>query len=207
MGVEADVAIEEWGWYPIGGGVIAAQITGLARAASQMPGLKLNERGELRGLSGISAVSNLPEHIAGRQKRQVESVLRREGFDPRIEIVDAPSKGRGTALFLLAEFENVRAGFTSLGRRGKPAEKVAEEACAEFLEYYSTGAALDQHLADQLILPMALAQGDSTFTTCRITPHLLTNAWVVEQFLDSTFVVEGEEGAPGSVTIRSGSGV
>ena len=207
VGIEADVAIEEWGWYPIGGGVVAAQITGLARAASQIRGLELNERGELRGLSGMSAVSNLPEHIAGRQKRQAESVLRREGFDPRIEIVDAPSKGRGTALFLLAEFENVRAGFTSLGRKGKPAEKVAEEACAEFLEYYSTGAALDQHLADQLILPMALAQGDSTFTTCRITQHLLTNAWVVEQFLDSRFVVEGREGAPGSVIIRSESGV
>lgn len=207
MGIEADVAIEEWGWYPIGGGVIAAQITGLARAASQMLGLELNERGELRGLSGISAASNLPEHIAARQKSQAESVLRREGFDPRIEIVDAPSKGRGTALFLLAEFENVRAGFTSLGRRGKPAEKVAEDACREFLDYYRSGAALDRYLADQLILPMALAKAQSSFTTCRITRHLLTNIWVVEQFMDRGFVVEGHEGAPGSVTIRSVSGV
>jgi len=207
MGIEAHVEIEEWGWYPIGGGVITSQITGMAGAASDVSGLELTERGELKRLYGISALSNLPGHIAERQKRQAEKVLRREGFDPRIEIVDGTSKGRGTALFLLAEFENVRAGFTTLGRKGKPAEKVAEEACAEFLEYHRSGAALDQHLGDQLILPMALAQGDSSFTTCRITQHLLTNVWVVGQFLDRRFVVEGEEGAPGRVTIRSGIGV
>ncbi len=128
-------------------------------------------------------------------------MLRREGFDPQIEIVDAPARGQGTALFLLAEFENVRAGFTALGRKGKPAEEVAEEACAKFLRHYESGAALDQHLADQLILPIALAERGSSFTTCRITQHLLTNIWVVEQFLEIRFLVEGEEGKRGKVTI------
>ncbi len=207
MGVEADVDIEEWGWYPIGGGTVMAQITGMAQGGLRIAGLELTERGELSKLSGISALSNLPGHIAERQKRQAEKVLKGEGFDARIQIVDAPSRGRGTALFLLAEFENGRAGFTSLGRKGKTAEKVAEEACAEFLEYYRSGAAVDQHLGDQFILPMALAQGDSSFTTCRITQHLLTNAWVAEQFSDRKFVVEGKAGAPGKVTMRGGNGV
>jgi RNA 3'-terminal phosphate cyclase (ATP) len=207
MGIEADVNLEEWGWYPIGGGTVTAQIAGAAQGGLSIGGLELTERGELRKLYGISALSNLPGHIAERQKRQAEKVLKGEGFEPLIEIVDAPSRGRGTAVFLLAEFEKGRAGFTSLGRKGKPAEKVAEEACVEFLEYYRSGAAVDRHLGDQLILPMALAQGNSSFTTCRITQHLLTNVWVVEQFLGSRLVVEGKEGAPGKVTIRGGNGV
>ncbi|HIC94290.1 MAG TPA: RNA 3'-phosphate cyclase, partial [Anaerolineae bacterium] len=87
------------------------------------------------------------------------------------------------------------------GRRGKPAEKVAEEACRQFVEYHRSGACLEGHLADQLILPLALASGPSAFTTCRITQHLLTNVWVVEQFLDVRFEVEGEEGEAGRVKI------
>jgi RNA 3'-terminal phosphate cyclase (ATP) len=201
MGFRARVDIEQWGWYPIGEGLITALITGTGHPASGISGLDLTERGELRRLSGISALSNLPGHIAERQKRQAEKVLRRGGFDPQIEILDAPSRGRGSVVFLLAEFENVRAGFTSLGRKGKPAEKVADEACTEFLRYYESGAALDQHLADQVILPLALAAGGSSFTTHRITRHLLTNIWAVEQFLNTRFVVEGTEGRRGKVTL------
>lgn len=201
MGIEADVGIEEWGWYPIGGGVMTARIRGAGGADSPILGLELTERGTLRRLCGISAISNLPGHVAERQKRQAEKLLRSEGFEPRIDIIDAPSKGRGSVLFLLAEFENVRAGFTSLGQKGKPAEKVAEDACSEFLHYLESGAALDQYLADQLILPMALAQGDSSFTTSRITQHLLTNVWVAQQFLGHRFLIEGQEGKGGKVTL------
>lgn len=203
MGYQAEVDIEQWGWYPIGGGLMTALITGMSHPASGISGLNLTDRGELKRLYGISALSNLPRHVADRQKRRADKVLRREGFDPEIEIIDAPSRGRGSALFLLAEFEHVRAGFTSLGRKGKPAEKVAEEACTGFLRYYESGAALDQHLADQLILPLALAEGSSSFTTCRITQHLLTNIWVVEQFLETRPLVEGEEGKRGKVIMTA----
>jgi RNA 3'-terminal phosphate cyclase (ATP) len=199
MGLEASVEIERWGWYPIGAGEMTALIEG--RKESDFSGLDLVERGELKRLWGISATSNLPTHVGQRQKKRAEETLRKPGFDPRIEIVDAPSPGQGTAVFLVAEYENTVSGFSSLGERGKPAEKVAEEACGEFLAYHQSGAGLDQHLADQLILPLALARGPSAFTTCEITQHLLTNVWVVEQFLDARFEIEGEEGETGRVQI------
>lgn len=202
MGIEAEVEIERWGWYPIGGGAIKVEIQGTK--GGDLVGLDLTERGELKRLWGISALSNLPMHIAQRQKRRAEDLLRKRGFDPQIEIVSAPATGQGTAVFLLAEYENVAAGFTALGARGKRAERVAEEACQEFIEHHESGACLDKHLADQLILPLALAKGQSAFTTSEITQHLLTNVWVVEKFLDVKFAVEGKEGDEGKVTVERG---
>ena len=199
MGFTATVEIEKWGWYPIGGGEMAASIRG--QRESQLSGLDLVERGELKRLWGISATSNLPAHIGQRQKKRAEGYLRKRGFAPQIEIVDAPSPGMGTVVFLVAEYEHTVAGFSSLGRRGKSAEKVTEEACREFVAYHQSGACLDKHLADQLIPPLALASGPSTVTTCEITQHLLTNVWVVEQFLDVKFEIEGEEGQRGRVQI------
>lgn len=201
MGISTTIEIERWGWYPIGGGILTAQISGSSAALSDLRALELEERGALRRVFGISALSNLPAHIAERQKLQAEKELRAKGFDPEIEIVDAPARGQGTMVFLVAEFEHVQAGFTSLGSKGKPAETVAEEAVEGFLHYYESGMALDQYLADQLVLPLALAKGKSSFTASRITQHLLTNAWIVEQLLGREIIVDGEQGEAGKVTI------
>ncbi|MDY7041435.1 MAG: RNA 3'-terminal phosphate cyclase, partial [Chloroflexota bacterium] len=207
MGVRAKVHLKKWGWYPVGGGEMTAVIEGSGVSEGGSPflqGLNLVERGQLLRVRGLSATSNLPRHIAQRQQRQVLQVLRENAVNPRVEVMDkAPSKGQGTVVFLWAEFEKVVAGFTSYGRLGKRAEQVAEEACQAFLTYYDGGAALDPHLADQVILPLALARGESAFTTGQITEHLLTNVWVVEQFLGPRFKIEGTRGEAGRLwTVR-----
>jgi RNA 3'-terminal phosphate cyclase len=78
---------------------------------------------------------------------------------------------------------------------------VAEEACKGFLEFMGTGAAIDPHLSDQLIPYLALADGQSSFTVSRISKHLLTNIWVVKQFLPTQITVEGAEGSEGKVIV------
>lgn len=193
MGIRATLELKRWGWYPLGGGEVVAEIRGPAKLRP----LNLLERGQLKKLWGFSASSNLPPHIAQRQKKRAEQILHQ--FSPQIEIIEAASPGKGTAVFLLAEFEKIRAGFTAYGALGKPAEEVAEEACGEFLEYFSSGAAVDKHLADQLILPLAISGGPAAFSTEKITRHLLTNIWVVEQFTGRKIEVEGEEGEKGVV--------
>jgi RNA 3'-terminal phosphate cyclase (ATP) len=198
MGAKMNLRIHKWGWYPKGGGEVSCSV----QPAGEFSGLRLTERGKLIRLSGISAVSNLPDSIAERQKNQAVNVLKPKGFSPQIELVQAPSMGQGTFLFLKAEFENTAAGFGALGERGKSAEKVADEACDDFLHFMHNDAAVDPHLADQLIPYLALAKEPSTFTVSSITKHLLTNIWVVKQFLQTRVSVEGAEGRWGKVTVE-----
>ncbi len=206
LGVQARSSIARWGWYPEGGGEVVVEVVGQAKP--QLAPLQLETRGALRRLWGISACSNLPEHVAERQKSRAEELLRRAGLSPRIECWTSQrgkglrSSGTGSILLLFAECEAGIAGFSALGERGKPAERVAEEAVEEFRQWWESGAAVDRHLADQLLLPLALAQGASAFTTCQVTEHLLTNAWVIRHFLPVEIGVEGEKGARGRVVIR-----
>ena len=108
-----------------------------------------------------------------------------------------PSPGIGTGLFLCARYERAQAGFLSLGRIRLPAEAVAEIACRALGAHHRTGAAVDPHLGDQLVLPIALAEDASHVTVSRVTRHLLTNVWVAQQFGFDGVTVEGQEGKPG----------
>ena len=202
IGVRAKTHIQKWGWYPIGGGVVKVRVEGRG-PDSTFDALDLRQRGQLLRVRAVSASSNLPKHIRSRQERAALQTLRSHGVNARFEVVDAPSKGQGTVVFLWAEFENAVAGFTSLGERGKPAEQVAEDAAQELLDYLAGDAALDRHLADQLVLPMALSREPAHLSTQEVTSHLLTNVWVVNQFLPGRVHVEGEEGGPGFCSTRT----
>jgi RNA 3'-terminal phosphate cyclase (ATP) len=96
----------------------------------------------------------------------------------------------------------VPALFFGLGARGKPAERVADEAVDQALAYLDSGtAAVDPHSADQLVLPLALAEGPSEFDVSEVSLHLTTNVAVIRRFLDREVFCEGEVGGPGRVRI------
>lgn len=205
MGFQANLEIERWGWYPIGQGTVKTNIQPVRGKAKA---IELNERGKLKQISGVSLVSRLPLSIAEREKEQALNKLRgnREGYSQVSELYIqtklVPSLGTGNFFFLTAEFENSLAGFSSLGKIGKKAEKVADETVDEFIRYYKSNACIEKHLGDQLILCMALADGKSSFTVSEISTHILTNSWIVEQFLPVKFEVRGEIGKIGSVSVE-----
>ncbi len=190
MGGEVTLEIDRWGWYPKGGGKIRAVI----KNTKGLKAVHLSNRGKLVNLHILSAVSNLPLSIAERQRVQSLKRLKYLAVNPTISIEDAPSSGQGTFLFIATQFEGGAGGFSSLGKKGKRAEEVADDACKEFIKFFDSKAVIDIHLADQLTLYMALAKGRSTLITEGITEHLFTNIWVIEQFLPVKFDIEEETG-------------
>lgn len=199
-GISAKAEIELYGFYPRGGGKVEFFVE-----KGHVKETHIRERGRLMSLSGISAVANLPLPIAERQRDA--AALKLKGLSPEIVTREVPSSGTGTFIFLLARYEGALCGFSSLGKRGKRAETVGEEAAAGFLAHHycegapsSGGAALDPHMADQIALYLALAnRGRCSFTTSRITEHLLTNLWVISKFVRFRYSIKGEKGKPGLV--------
>jgi RNA 3'-phosphate cyclase len=186
------------GFYPQGGGEIQAQI----RPVEKILPLQRCERGALQRVRGISAVANLSEDIARRQKHQALRRLEPLCRDSKIELSQLPSPGKGTLLFLQADFEQTTCSYFGLGALGKRAEQVADEAVDALEGFLAADGAVDEHLADQLLLPLAFADGASQYSTSRVTRHLLTNAEVIQAFLPTRVNVLGEEGQPGMVTIQ-----
>ena len=110
----------------------------------------------------------------------------------------------GNLLLLVLQYENGLAGFQSLAERGKRAETLAREVVKDYRMFDTSGASVDEHLADQLILPCILAQGESSYTTSKITKHLTTNAEVVKMFFPKIEIkIGGELESFGKITINS----
>lgn len=201
FGIKIDFKNPVKGYYPIGKGEIEAAIT----PSAALSPVDLTKRGRLLKLKVISRVSNLPLSIA---ERQLKAALGRlKGFDAEGVLEEAPSIGRGTFVFILADFNDIKAGFSALGERGKRAEAVGSEAAEGFLKYMARDGACDPHLGDQIALCMALAKGRSAITTTEVTSHLLTNIHVIEKFLPVRFSIEGDLGKPGRVEANAGSGL
>jgi RNA 3'-terminal phosphate cyclase (ATP) len=124
------------------------------------------------------------------------------GIDAEIGLMDVPALNPGSLVFLCAQGGESVAGFSSLGARGKRAERVADEAANALFYFLDSKAALDHYLADQILIYLAITPGAHRFTTSKITQHLLTNIWVIEQFLPVHFEVEGGVGEAGTVIKR-----
>jgi RNA 3'-terminal phosphate cyclase (ATP) len=166
------------GYYPRGGGELRLEVA----PVRGLRALDLRDRGRLVAARATVRIAALPRHIA---EREIAVVCRRLAPLPvETAIVDDPgASGPGNVLLVRVEHEKVCELFSSFGRRGVPAETVAEEAVAPTLAYLATPVAAGPHLADQLLLPLALAGG--AFTTLSPTLHTTTNARIIAAFLDA----------------------
>ena len=198
LGLKAGMDLLRWGFYPRGAGGMRAEVHPVA----QFKPIELLARPEAKTVHGLSAVANLPKSIGDRQRDRAAKRLKAEGLTPKLETVDASGLGQGTFLFLVLPEGPAPAGFSALGERGKPAERIADDTVDQLLAFVRSGAAVEAHLADQLLIPMALARGRSAMTVERITDHLVTNAWVIEQFLPAKVAIEGRTGSAGRVVVE-----
>lgn len=178
MGGHVSLQLKHFGFYPAGGG----EFTAFIEPGRCLSGLDLMERGPLLQAFAESFVAALPPHIA---QRELETVRRELGWGDEALLQRALSndQGPGNALLITLEYQQVTEVFSGFGEKGVTAETVARGVIAETRQFMSSNAATGPFLADQLLLPMALA-GAGSFTTSALTQHTLTNADVIRAFLE-----------------------
>jgi RNA 3'-terminal phosphate cyclase (ATP) len=190
LGAEMTLTIEAFGWMPEGGGALSVEIAG----GAHLQGVDMRQRGPLERIFGTALGCNLPAHIPQRMANRAVNLL--AGRDALVDIRPQRVTGlsTGAGIFLAVEYANGRGGCGVLGRKGMPSEVVAQKAVTELLAFDRSGAAVDEHLADQIVVPLALAEGPSWYTTPIVTSHLSTNIAVVRAFLDRVLSVDERTG-------------
>jgi len=178
MGPGVEVELERPGFAPNGGG----RWTVLVQPAAKLSPVRLTERGNVRRREGRVVVAGLPQHIVEREMDTAAQVAGwpREAF--RAEQLPA-EWGPGNVVLLEVESEGLTEVFSSVGQRGISAERVARDAARQAVRYLEAGVPVGDCLADQLLLPMALA-GGGAYVTLPLTRHSRTNIEVIRMFLD-----------------------
>jgi RNA 3'-terminal phosphate cyclase (ATP) len=176
LGPRIEVRLEKYGFAPAGGGRIVAEIE-----PAPLRGFELLERGELLSKRATALVSNLPRHVGERELRHVASAT---GWDAAaFELREVDSPGPGNVLLVELESEQVTEVLASFGEHGVRAEAVADRLVRELRRYLKAGVPVGEHLADQLLLPLALA-GSGAYSTLPLSRHATTQLDLVRAFLD-----------------------
>jgi RNA 3'-phosphate cyclase len=179
IGITLSLKLDRAGFYPVGGGQISCRVS----PAAEINALNLVERGNLVRIFGIAAIAGLDSSIATRIKHQVLRRLEPIHRATKIRTVRLDAFSPGVLIFLAAEYEHATLGYTVLGAKGIRAEAVADQAVDLVLYAHQSKGAVDEYLADQILLPLSLAQDESNFSVVKITNHLTTNADVIKRFL------------------------
>lgn len=204
MGPRVTITLDRHGFHPAGGGKLRARI----EPTERLRGFDLIERGELLSRSVHALVANLPLHVA---EREAARATRKLGWDPRCSrITNVPSSGPGNVLMAEVQFQHVTELCAAFGRRGVPAETVADEAIDEMCSYLDGDAPVGSYLTDQLLLPLAISVWQAKLTgdgsrECRfralpLSLHATTQIDILRQFLG--IHIDVEDAASGSRTIR-----
>jgi RNA 3'-terminal phosphate cyclase (ATP) len=178
MGPKVQASLDRPGFYPAGGGRFSVNIDPAPHLAPLHP----RERGEIRRRLCTALVANLPQEIGQRETRMVARMMNWPEECLNVRPL-SDHTGPGNILTIEVESEHLTEVFTGFGQRGVRAEAVAEDAIHQLKRYLVAGVPVAEHLADQLLLPLALAGGGS-FVTLSLSRHSTTNMQIIEMFLD-----------------------
>jgi RNA 3'-terminal phosphate cyclase (ATP) len=190
MGARARIEVARPGYVPGGAGCLELRVEPAGRLAP----LALDDPGDVRSVAGIALASHLAERrVAERMARSCEAALGAAGLVARIERIDDASAAQpGASLAVWTETTTgCLLGADRAGAPGRSSESIGRFVARALCDDLATGASVDLHAADQLVLFAALADGASRWRTPRETEHLATNLWLAELF-GATAQVEGQ---------------
>ena len=194
MGLNASINVKKYGYYPKGMG----EVTLMVEPCKSLSPLRREEFGKISAVRGISVCTFLADRrVAERQARTAVEYLREKGYATNIQIVNDTSNPlqKGSSLVLWAETDKGSIlGADAIGELRKPSETVGREAAEKLYAEITARPTVDLHLADMLIPYVALAKGQSSYTTRMMSEHLETNVWFAEKILNVKFEVEKANG-------------
>lgn len=194
MGAKVQVFLERYGFYPAGGGVLNAVLE-----PSSLKQTVIGPQGELRE-SMVQVISaHLPQGIARRELRSVAQTLDWPGRGAQSKEVE--SDGPGNAVVLEARFAQGSIVTTAIGRRGVRAEQVGAQAAEEMARNLALQPCVDEHLADQLLLPLALGEGGE-FVVSRLSEHCTSHAQLIQRFLPVKIRIRKRAGGGAKVVVE-----
>ena len=197
MGPRVTATLKRPGFFPAGGGHVEVEI----EPATTLAPIDLIERGELRHVEARAIVAGLPGVIAVKELAAVEKILGWPEDARKIE--QLPERvGPGNIIMVEAEFDNITEMTSGFGKLGVPAEAVGEHAAKRMAGYLASTATVGPYLADQLLLPLALA-GRGSFTTVNPSQHARTAAEVISKFLPLSFRFETLEAGTHLIEIEA----
>ena len=185
MNVNIQFTVKKYGFYPKGGGTVKVVVS----PWEEKKPLYILERGSITKID-INSVASVALKKARVAERQSEAFLSTYSQYPgHVKNLYVDTYNPGSSFCAHAHCENSVLGVDSLGERGKPAEKVGEEAASLLKKEIASGHALDVHMGDQIIPYLALAGGEVSVSS--ISEHTKTSIWVCQQFLDTEISVSG----------------
>ncbi len=185
FGGSCEIEISSRGFYPEGGGEVTAEIS----PAGALSRADLRSRGRVVRIDGTVFAQNLPEHVVSRMKHATLKKLL-DFNEVKIESDLRKGHSTGAGIVLCAVCENTVLGESALGAKGVRSETLGEGCAEDLLDTLKSGATVDEHMLDQVLLYMAFAEKGSTVMAEELTRHAETNIWVIEQFLGKKFSVE-----------------
>ncbi len=197
MGIDISCDLQRYGFYPAGGGMMSVHLG----PAQKLTPIEMINRGDEKSLLAEALISKIQVEIA---ERELKVVGRRLGWpEDQLKVCDiSRAISPGNILLLKLEFEEITEIVSGFGAYGISAENVAKNACKAANRYLNSEAVVGPYLADQLLLPMALA-GRGQYTTLRPSLHLKTNIAVIRKFLDVEITLK--EIKPGLWLVNVGS--
>jgi RNA 3'-terminal phosphate cyclase (ATP) len=190
MGVQAELDIIRPGYVPKGGGIIEVRL----EPAGKLKPLSLTERGKLLSIKGIALSSHLEgKRVSYRMAQECRKVLGSYGYKAEIqEICDESSLQEGAALAIYAETSSgSRIGSDRAGKPNRSSESIGRYVAQSFMKDIGSRATVDRYVADQLIIYASLAEGVTRYSVPRVTEHVETNLWLIEEFLGARTRIEG----------------
>ena len=191
MGAQVELEIVRPGYVPKGGGIMEIKV----EPAGKLKPLNLTDQGNILNIKGMALSSHLKEkRVSQRMAKECQKVLSSNGYKAEIEeIYDTSSLQEGAALAIYAETSSgSRIGSDRAGRPGRSSEYIGRYIAHNFVEDVKTDAAVDRFIADQLIIYAGLAEGITRYTVPRITEHVETNLWLIEEFLGARVGIKGK---------------